>query len=339
MANKSISQLDTAAAVSNNDLFETAIPDNGSATGYASKKHSLAAMADHIATTVNYPGLQTTAKALVSAINEAAQAGGTTVIANPVGTPTDDLDTIQIGSTIYDIVGSGGSGLVYQETTITSLTNGTIDTSRGGCWYARWGNVMHLHLSVKDLTVETNQNVFTIPSSLRPPHITAMGLGIGEDRTKLASVSIGAASGVCNLWSQSTTALIDVEWLIEDSSATGGSGADNYSTTEHVVGTWIDGTPVYEKTVYLTNVAYTTVNTQYEVMSIPNLAVPVDIMAIFSNSGKTIYHSSPYVATDQDMKKSYFDFDMTNKRIFFTSQDTWGSTNMIVTARYTKSQA
>lgn len=32
------------------------------------------------------------------------------VIANPTGTPTDELDTIQIGETIYDIVGGGGGG-------------------------------------------------------------------------------------------------------------------------------------------------------------------------------------------------------------------------------------
>lgn len=34
--------------------------------------------------------------------------GGTTVIANPVGEPTDDLETIQIGNTIYNIPGGGG---------------------------------------------------------------------------------------------------------------------------------------------------------------------------------------------------------------------------------------
>lgn len=40
--------------------------------------------------------------------DEMATSGGTTVIANPVGTPTDDLETIQIGNTIYDIPGGGG---------------------------------------------------------------------------------------------------------------------------------------------------------------------------------------------------------------------------------------
>ena len=35
--------------------------------------------------------------------------GGSTVIANPTGTPTDQLDTVQIGDTIYEIVGGGSS--------------------------------------------------------------------------------------------------------------------------------------------------------------------------------------------------------------------------------------
>ena len=46
--------------------------------------------------------------------------GGTTVVPNPVGTPTDTLDTIQIGQTIYNIEGSGGSGSGYSETTLYS---------------------------------------------------------------------------------------------------------------------------------------------------------------------------------------------------------------------------
>lgn len=36
--------------------------------------------------------------------------GGTEVVANPVGTPTEDLQTIKIAGTIYDIPGGGGSG-------------------------------------------------------------------------------------------------------------------------------------------------------------------------------------------------------------------------------------
>lgn len=70
MANKSISQLDTAAIVDNGDLFEIAQPDISSASGYKSYKQSMAVMADHIANDVIYTGLHTTAQSLVGAINE-----------------------------------------------------------------------------------------------------------------------------------------------------------------------------------------------------------------------------------------------------------------------------
>lgn len=44
--------------------------------------------------------------------------GGTDVEANPQDTPTDTLETIKIGDTVYDIAGSGGSGSSYSETVL-----------------------------------------------------------------------------------------------------------------------------------------------------------------------------------------------------------------------------
>ncbi len=72
--NKSISQLTTAEQLSQNDLFETSIP-NGS-LGYLSRKVSLDAIANFIAKALQYSDLQTEAKTLIDAINEAAQSGG-----------------------------------------------------------------------------------------------------------------------------------------------------------------------------------------------------------------------------------------------------------------------
>ena len=47
--------------------------------------------------------------------------GGTTVVPNPVGEPTDELETVQIGNTIFSIPGSGGgAGSGYSETTLYS---------------------------------------------------------------------------------------------------------------------------------------------------------------------------------------------------------------------------
>lgn len=114
----------------------------------------------------------------------------------------------------YRATSGTGGAVKYEETEINTLTAGTIDTSRGGCYYRQFGRVVHLHLSVKDLTPETNTAVFTMPSDLLPGHAAAIGLGIGDARDKLASVSVGGSSGVCNLWSQSTTALVDFVYII-----------------------------------------------------------------------------------------------------------------------------
>ena len=70
MATKSISQLDTAATLDNGDLFETAIPDVGSASGYASKKMTLAQLADYAANDVVYPDFKTSAQSITGAVNQ-----------------------------------------------------------------------------------------------------------------------------------------------------------------------------------------------------------------------------------------------------------------------------
>ena len=70
MATKSISQLDTAVSLANGDLFETAIPDAGSASGYASKKLTLAQIADYMANDVVYPDFETSAKSITGAVNQ-----------------------------------------------------------------------------------------------------------------------------------------------------------------------------------------------------------------------------------------------------------------------------
>ncbi len=72
MATKSISQLDTQATANETDLFEVAIVDANSASGYASKKESGAAIADAIVGEYQYPLriTGTTAKTIAGAINE-----------------------------------------------------------------------------------------------------------------------------------------------------------------------------------------------------------------------------------------------------------------------------
>lgn len=97
----------------------------------------------------------------------------------------------------------------------------------------------------------------------------------------------------------------------------GGSFSDDYSTTEHQVGTWIDNTsPVYEKTIYVAshnggnqtidstlttaNVSYValkeisyTVNSTYIDASDMNLEVGVNSSGVMLDSGNSIFNTYP----------------------------------------------
>lgn len=63
--------------------------------------------------------------------DESGGGGGTEVIANPSGTPTDELNTVQIGNTIYEIVGGGGSsgGMTALDTTERTDMNTSFELS------------------------------------------------------------------------------------------------------------------------------------------------------------------------------------------------------------------
>lgn len=77
-------------------------------------------------TSNTWDGTNTSLKAAIAAAGQGG-GGGTTVIANPSGTATDDLTSIQIGSTIYDIPSGGGSSSGGSNTLLFqgSLTSST----------------------------------------------------------------------------------------------------------------------------------------------------------------------------------------------------------------------
>jgi len=75
MPSKRIPELDVGT-MGMGSLFETAQVDGSSATGYNSTKVSASDVANYAATQQQYSDLDTDAKTLVGAINEAAQGGG-----------------------------------------------------------------------------------------------------------------------------------------------------------------------------------------------------------------------------------------------------------------------
>ena len=132
VSEKAFSNLDTAGQIDNTDIVAVSKESGGS---WISAKATISALALKIATAFNFTSdLQTTAKTLTGAINEAASSGGgTTVVANPSGEATDELEKVQIGSTIYSLPegGAGGGEWIDVQGTLTAgSTSVTLSSSK-----------------------------------------------------------------------------------------------------------------------------------------------------------------------------------------------------------------
>lgn len=115
---KTINALDEATIINSEDItpIVQAVGSN-----YVTKKAELGDIGDHIATDMTFPGLQTTSKNLVGAINEASQNGGASEIT--------ELDDVNINSSTL----ANGDALVYDSTSSKwvngEVTPGAVDLS------------------------------------------------------------------------------------------------------------------------------------------------------------------------------------------------------------------
>lgn len=113
----------------------------------------------------------------------------------------------------------------------------------------------------------------------------------------------------------------------------GGSGelAHHYSTTEQVIGTWIDGKPLYEKTVDFGALPNTT--TKQVNHNISNIDYIVDYKAVCRNSAKTSFVPIPRVNANSSL---IFDIVFTNTYIEVQVGTDRTGYSMYVTLQYTK---
>lgn len=112
---KEISALTTAESTSASDLFETALPNAMTETGYVSRKVTLNTIATFILNTLLFPSLNTTVKNIIGAINELAQGSGQSLDA------LNDVD-------IDDQTLTNGQGIVYDATS-QKWKNGSVGAS------------------------------------------------------------------------------------------------------------------------------------------------------------------------------------------------------------------
>lgn len=122
-----------------------------------------------------------------------------------------------------------------------------------------------------------------------------------------------------------------------------GTPSHHYSTTEHIVGTWIDGKTIYEKCFYVSNLAYTTANDFKEIGTISGADNIISVSGILSNSANNKQRPLAYIdpATGKYAILSFeFTADHGNANsLFFTSSDTWATANLKAIVQYTKSSS
>lgn len=221
---KEISALTTAESTSASDLFETALPNAMTETGYISRKVTLSTIANFLLSTLQFASLNTTVKNIIGAINELAQGSGQSL---------DALNDVDIDAqTLTD-----GQGIVYDATA------------------QKWKN--------------------------------------------------GAVAG----------------------------GGHAYSTTEQVVGTWIDGSPVYEKSFSVTSPVE---NVPTNIIEITSLSVDdvVSLEGVINAPSNAIYIGN----TDWRMW-TRMNWESTNKDYIACNitNASYASQSLVVTIRYTKS--
>lgn len=117
---------------------------------------------------------------------------------------------------------------------------------------------------------------------------------------------------------------------------TQGTPTHHYSTTEHVVGTWIDGKPIYEKTIEVTSY---TVNTNiYVPHGISNIDALINMNGRCKRNGT--YIALPFVFTKAsgiyDWSIDIYDCTDSSFILFVGSNNSTNLTDIYVTLQYTK---
>ena len=103
---------------------------------------------------------------------------------------------------------------------------------------------------------------------------------------------------------------------------------DNYSTTEKVVGTWIDGKPLYEKVVT------GTISSNSEVQIQMETSITMRKMNGNIKEGTTLQYSVPYYAGSTDFTHIFF--SQSSFKLFVKSGTTHGYGTFEIVCQYTK---
>lgn len=114
-----------------------------------------------------------------------------------------------------DISGSykvNGTAIDAYSTTTFTPTSGSSYSNYGGCYYEKYGRLVHVHVGVSGLTTNTSTNIFTLPTGYRPSS-PMFAHGTGGSWNTLGYLEISTA-GVVNVRSQGTYCGADAFFIV-----------------------------------------------------------------------------------------------------------------------------
>lgn len=112
----------------------------------------------------------------------------------------------------------------------------------------------------------------------------------------------------------------------------GGKNEINYSETEHIVGTWIDGSLLYEKTINLGALPDTT--TKNVAHNITNLKEIINLSGMMVITGTSRFYPLPYVDNSSTANNIAFEVNTTN--VLVKTSTNFSTNSGYITLRYTK---
>lgn len=245
-----------------------------------------------------YHNLQTA----VSAALEGGGGGGTTVVANPEGSATTDLAKLQVGTTIYGIPAEAGD--ISYDNTSSGMTADDVQEA------------------IDELSTGISGITGLIPSDAT----SSNKLATADDIPGAATTS---APGIVQPDGTSITISNGVI------SAVGGSGSGvSYSTTEQVIGTWIDGKPLYQKTINFGALPDTTI--KQVSIDIANFKRVWIYDGYAYNSTNGVVNLLSLINPPNGIASSWAFYIIGDKIECVTGSDRTAYTECYVTVRYTK---
>lgn len=238
----------------------------------------------------------------------------------------NQFDKANLFSTTEKVIGCWTDGRPLYQKTIDcgALPNNTVKSVTTGV-----SNIL-LITSIKGVAYKSDANVYPLSVTYNDDIKNQIKVNWNSNYN---NIELNTKAN----WS-SYSAYVTIQYTKTTDAANSFKYADenDYSTTEHIIGTWITGKPIYQKTVSfgaLPNKTAKTVN-----HGISNLNYVVDVKCVAKRSSDTVFMPIPRAVNDSSGKGDCVDILIKSTVVQIQDQtsDQSGFSECYVTIQYTK---